>query len=146
MLLLKYPSPSPLYGPSTFIEDAIFLRDNLHTTGGSTLITRYSGKTPQSFTPSRTSTPSDVTTSPRQRLLPRRSPLPSAASFLQQQGGVGELFQGAARGLLDQGERLGINKAVRDAVEEAKKNVSYKTRQRFLYCLNHNKILPLTLS
>jgi hypothetical protein len=124
MLLLKYPSPSPPHRPQTFVEDAAFLRDNLNVTGGTTLITKYSGRAPQVYTPSRSSTPFDINTSPRQRLVPRRSPLPSAASFLQQQGGVGELFQGAARGLLDQGERLGINKAVRDAVEEAKKNVS----------------------
>jgi hypothetical protein len=37
---------------------------------------------------------------------------------------MGELFQGAAKGLLDRGEKLGINQAVRDAVGEAKKNVS----------------------
>lgn len=125
MLLLKYPSPATPYGPKSFVEDAIYLRDNLNIKGGSTLITKYTERTPQSYTPSRSSTPSDALTSPRQRLLKTRSPLTSAASFLQQQGGVGELFQGAARGLLDQGERLGINKAVRDAVEETKKNVRY---------------------
>jgi TBC1 domain family protein 5 len=52
-----------------------------------------------------------------------RSPLPSPARFLQQQGGVEALFQGAAKGVFDRGERLGINQAVRDAVGEVKKNM-----------------------
>lgn len=102
----------------------MYLKNNLTPSGGASLIKKYSNRSPDVQSSSRPSTPSDLTLSPRQKLMRTRSPLPSAASFLQQQGGVGELFQGAARGLLDRGERLGINQAVRDAVGEAKKNVS----------------------
>jgi TBC1 domain family member 5 len=56
-------------------------------------------------------------------MLWRRSPLPSPARFLQNQGGVEALLQGAAKGVFERGERLGINKAVRDAVGEVKKNM-----------------------
>ena len=47
--------------------------------------------------------------------------------YIQSQGGVEALFQGAAKGakeVLERGERLGINQAVRDAVGEIKRNVS----------------------
>lgn len=121
MLLLKYPPPAFPYGPKTFVDDATFLRDNLTPVGGAAIIEKYSDRSPPFYSPP--STPSGQTTSPRQKLMRTKSPLPSPARFLQQQG-VGDLFQGAARGLLDRGERLGINQAVRDAVVEAKKNVS----------------------
>lgn len=124
MLLLKYPPPSSPNGPKTFVDDATFLRDNLTSIGGATIIEKYSYRSPPIFSSSSPpSTPSAQATSPRQKLMRTKSPLASPARFLQQQG-VGEMFQGAARGLLDRGERLGINQAVRDAVEEAKKNVS----------------------
>jgi TBC1 domain family protein 5 len=42
---------------------------------------------------------------------------------LQQQGGVEAILQGAAKGVLERGERLGINQVVRDAVGEVKKNM-----------------------
>ncbi|KAM0334274.1 hypothetical protein ACHAQA_001296 [Verticillium albo-atrum] len=43
--------------------------------------------------------------------------------FIQQQGGVEAIFQGAAKNVLERGERLGINQAVRDAMGEIKRNV-----------------------
>lgn len=124
MLLLKYPPPSSPNGPKTFVDDATFLRDNFTATGGAALIKKYSDRSPPVYSSSSPpSTPLAQAASPRQKLSRTKSPLPSPARFLQQQG-VGDLFQGAARGLLDRGERLGINQAVRGAVEEAKKNVS----------------------
>ncbi|KAK2070182.1 hypothetical protein P8C59_004699 [Phyllachora maydis] len=38
-------------------------------------------------------------------------------------GGVEALFQGAAKGVMERGERLGINQAVRDAIGEIRRNV-----------------------
>lgn len=128
MLLLKYPAPIFPNGPKTFVEDATFLRNNLTSAGGAAIIEKYSYRSPPIFSSSSPpGTPSGQATSPRQKLQRTKSPLPSPARFLQQQG-VGDLFQGAARGLLDRGERLGINQAVRDAVGEAKKNVSSRTQ------------------
>lgn len=120
MLLLKYPSPVPPHGPRTFVDDAIYLRDNLSVTGGAQIISKYGAKPIQLQSPaSRPSTPSGRL-SPRQR-LPRQ--IPSPARFLQQQGGVEALFQEAAKGVLERGERLGINQALRDAVGEVRKNM-----------------------
>jgi len=124
MLLLKYPSPSHPYGPPTFVDDAIFLRDNFSAAGGAKIISKYSGKSPPlTGSSSRPLTPLGQALSPKQKFSRTRSPIPSPARFLQQQGGVEALFQGAAKNVLDRGERLGINQAVRDAMGEVRKNM-----------------------
>ncbi|KAM0136502.1 hypothetical protein ACHAO1_004640 [Botrytis cinerea] len=121
MLLLKYECPP---NPQTFVDDAIFLRDNFNASGGSQIIHKYSGKYPQR---DKSSPPPDAplegSLSPRQLLMRNRSSLTTPARFLQQQGGVEALIQGAAKGVYNRGERLGINQAVRDAMEEVKKNM-----------------------
>jgi TBC1 domain family member 5 len=123
-LLLKYPVPDRPHGPQSFVEDAILLRENFTPTGARKIITSYSGRAPQHYaSTSRPATPSGAALNPDQRMLWRRSPLPSPARFLQNQGGVEALLQGAAKGVFERGERLGINKAVRDAVGEVKKNM-----------------------
>lgn len=123
-LLLKYPVPDIPHGPQTFVEDAIYLRENFNPAGARKIITSYSGRAPQHYaSTSRPATPSGAALSLDQRMSWRRSPIPSPARFLQNQGGVEALLQGAARGVFERGERLGINKAVRDAVGEVKKNM-----------------------
>ena len=123
MLLLKYPSPEPPNGPYTFVDDAIYLRDNFSVAGGAKIISKYSRRTPPLLSGSRPTTPLGQAVSPRQKLARTKSPLPSPARFLQQQGGIEALFQGATKGVFERGERLGINQAVRDAVGEVKKNM-----------------------
>lgn len=123
-LLLKYPAPEPPNGPQTFVEDALHLRKNFNQSGGAYIITKYSGRAPTpSSTNSRPVTPAGRTLSPKSKGSRKLSPLPSPARFLQQQGGVEALLQGAAKNVYERGERLGINKAVRDAVGEVKKNL-----------------------
>ena len=124
MLLLKYPAPESPGGPQTFVDDATYLRDNFSAAGGAKIISKYSGKAPPLLSSdSRPSTPLGQTLGHKRNISRTKSPLPSPARFLQQQGGVEALFQGAAKGVFDRGERLGINKAVRDAVGEVKKNM-----------------------
>ncbi|KFY10111.1 hypothetical protein V492_05186 [Pseudogymnoascus sp. VKM F-4246] len=125
-LLLKYPHPTPPYGPQTFVEDAIYLRDNLNASSGAKLINKYSGRAP--VPPS--SRPVPATPAGRakayradSKFSGRKSPLPSPARFLQEQRGVEALLQGAAKGVFERGERLGINQVVRDAVDEVKRNM-----------------------
>ncbi|KAF7879276.1 hypothetical protein EAF04_000473 [Stromatinia cepivora] len=124
MLLLKYDCPP---NPQTLVDDAIFLRDNFNATGGSKIIHKYSGRSPQrdkSSTPP--GTPLEGSLSPRQILMRNRPSLTTPTRFLQQQGGVEALIHGAAgaaKGVYNRGERLGINQAVRDAMEEVKKNM-----------------------
>ncbi|CAK7207909.1 hypothetical protein SEUCBS139899_010724 [Sporothrix eucalyptigena] len=48
----------------------------------------------------------------------------SPSRFIQSREGMEALFQGAAKGVLERGEKLGINRAVRDAVGEIKRNMA----------------------
>lgn len=136
-LLLRYPVPPDSQGPHTFVDDALYLRDHPNSAGGAAIIFKYTKKHPL---PSLPSAPPSVITSPgpgsqpqppaplskhsgfgslRQRTLGARSPL----SSLQQPGGVEALLSGAAKNMIERGEKLGINQAVRDAMGEIKKGI-----------------------
>ncbi|KAI1486135.1 rab-GTPase-TBC domain-containing protein [Biscogniauxia mediterranea] len=122
-LLLKYPPPKAPHGPHTFIDDAIFLRDHLDSRGGNALIVKYTGRSPSlSAADSRPDTPRSFGPSLRRKVAGARSPL-SPSRFRPPPGGVEALFQGAAKGVLERGEKLGINQAVRDAMVEIRRNV-----------------------
>jgi TBC1 domain family protein 5 len=129
-LLLKYPPPDQAHGPHTFVDDALYLRDHLNAQGGSKLIMKYTGKaaaairSPHGSRPTTPSFPGLNTL--RQRGLGVRSPLHSPPTFINQQAGVEALLQGAAKGakgMLERGEKLGINQALRDAVGEIRRNM-----------------------
>ncbi|KAJ8120122.1 hypothetical protein ONZ43_g3089 [Nemania bipapillata] len=120
-LLLKYPVPKAPNGPHTFIDDAVYLRDHQDTTGGAELISKYTGRIPSPPSTLRPTTPRAAAPSLRQKLAGTRSPL-SPPRFRPPPGGVEALF-GAAKNVLEQGERLGINQAVRDAMVEIRRNV-----------------------
>lgn len=140
--LLKYPAPQPLHGPHTFVDDAVYLRDHLDPAGGAALVLKYTGRAPDQKTEkrspsstaatpgdSRSSTPNFGFASIRNpRNFGTRSPPSSAARFIQNQASVEALFQGAAKNFIEQGERLGLNQAVRDirrnvqqSIQDAKK-------------------------
>ncbi|ODA82773.1 hypothetical protein RJ55_01282 [Drechmeria coniospora] len=126
-LLLKYPPPGSPSGPHTFVADAVHLRDHMNAAGGASLILKHTGREPGAFQGRRPSTPDTPTRHSPRRGAPRaRSPLPSALRLTQQQAAVESLFQGAAKGakgVLERGERLGINQAVRDAMVEIRRNI-----------------------
>ncbi|KAK1781808.1 rab-GTPase-TBC domain-containing protein [Copromyces sp. CBS 386.78] len=133
-LLLRYPVPPESQGPHTFVDDALYIRDHPNPAGGATIIFKHTGKHPL---PSPSAAPPSVTSpgplpqplaspskhsgfgSLRQRTLGARSPL----SSLQQPGGVEALLSGAAKNMMERGEKLGINQAVRDAMGEIKKGL-----------------------
>lgn len=121
MLLLKYPVPDGPHCPQTFVKDAQFLRSAFHYEGGAKLIEKYSGKRPKD--PYSSQRPALEPRLPSHLLDKRRSPLPSPVSFLRQQGGMEAILQGAAKNILDRGERLGVNQALRDAAGEVRKNL-----------------------
>ncbi|KAH7162581.1 rab-GTPase-TBC domain-containing protein [Dactylonectria estremocensis] len=131
-LLLKYPPPAQPHGPHTFVDDALYLKNHLTPSGGASLILKYTGKMPNVSSPpnksSRSATPnSRGFNSLRNRGFGQKSPIPSPSRFIQQQGGMEALFQGAAKGamgVLERGEKLGINQAVRDAMGEIKRNIN----------------------
>ncbi|KAG9505781.1 hypothetical protein J7337_002753 [Fusarium musae] len=130
-LLLKYPPPTGAHGPHTFVDDALYLRDHLSPSGGSSLIMKYTGKMPTLSSPPQTSragTPSFRGFNSFKHKGPGPKPqISSPSRFLQQQGGMEALFQGAAKGakgVYERGEKLGINQAVRDAMGEIKRNLN----------------------
>lgn len=130
-LLLKYPPPEQPHGPHTFVDDAVYLRDHLDFAGGSSLIMKYTRKMPENPSNIKTTHPSRSAArganSVRQRgsVGVGRSPI-SPSRLTQQPPSMEAFFQGAARGanrVLERGEKLGINQAVRDAMGEIRRNV-----------------------
>ncbi|KAL8809641.1 MAG: hypothetical protein Q9200_003241 [Gallowayella weberi] len=119
-LLLRYPLPRSPNEPSTFVSDAIYLRSHLMDGGGAHIVSKYSEKThgmegatgltkSSSGRRSRNFRPTETNVS----FSPRRS----AAKFLQEQGGIDHIIQEAAKGVYSRGEKWGVNKAFRGAIE-----------------------------
>ena len=139
-ILLRYPNSAP-YRPVTFVRDALYLRDHLDPAGGNHIISRYSGRVPtsqrahlgrSSVFPSRSrrrrspiaADGGPAAIGPR-AIGPRiKPPLPSPASYLRRRQAIDILLHDAAQAVYQQGERWGVNQAVRDAVVEVKKNMS----------------------
>lgn len=127
--MLKYPTPPPPNGPHTFVDDACYLKDHFDAAGGIHLIFKYTGRSPattSASTPARSTTstpPFQKLNSLRQRTLGARSPLSASARILQNPSSVEALLQGAAKNVMERGEKLGINQAVRDAVGEIRRNL-----------------------
>lgn len=86
---------------------------------------KYTGRMPSPPSEPRPSTPESKFQglSIRSRAQGARSPLTSPARFISQRGGVEALFQGAAKNVIERGEKLGINQAVRDALGEIRRNM-----------------------
>lgn len=135
-LLLKYPTPAPPHGPHTFVDDALYLRDHLNPSGATPLLMKYTGRVPSSTleeptpNPQAHATPNTRTPSSlRGRVSNARVSLPTRLS--QQSGGVEALLQVAAKNVLQRGEKLGINQAVREAMGEIRRNVQNLQDTRF---------------
>lgn len=112
------------------MDDAAYLQRHLNAAGGATLIMKYTGKLPASSKSPDGSRPTTPTfrgfNAFRQKSFGAKSPLPGTARFTNQQASVEALFQGAAKGakgVLERGEKLGINQAVRDAMGEIRRNM-----------------------
>ena len=126
-LLLRYPAPLLPSGPSSFVYDALYLRDTGLLEGGAHIISKYSGKAPLP--------PLDVSRSPKSYMRrfaskgsraksqtqdDARKPaslIASPAKFLKDQGGIEGIIQEAARGVYNRGEQWGVARALRGAVQ-----------------------------
>lgn len=87
---------------------------------------KYTGRMPNPISEPRPATPESKFPglSLRSRAQGARSPITtSPARFIAQRGGVEALFQGAAKNVIERGEKLGINQAVRDAMGEIRRNM-----------------------
>lgn len=122
-LLLKYPAPDAKHGPHTFVDDAVYLRDHLDFPGGSFIVQKYTERSPA--TPGAFGTSSTTVAARRGLESMRQRALRSGGSALPSVA-VEQFIQGAAksaRGVLERGEKLGINQAVREAMGELRRNM-----------------------
>ena len=117
-LLLRYPVPSMPHGPPSFVEDATYLRRHLSVEGRKRLLAKYSDDG-TSASESSTGFKRGKRLNPRVRDGSRRSlsPRMSPSKFLQEQGGIEGIIQEAARGVYSRGEKWGVTKALRGAVQ-----------------------------
>lgn len=117
-LLLRYPVPQHPHGPSTFVGDALYLRDNLLIDGGDHIILKYSRRAPETTVtrkvPKKVKRARTAEQAAAQKAL---SPGPSPARFIHEPGGIEAIIQEAARGVYSRGEKWGVTKALRGAVQ-----------------------------
>lgn len=100
---------------------------------------KYTGKMPAPSTDERPVTPESKFQGLSIRSRPgAKSPLRSPARFISQRGGVEALFQGAAKGVFERGEKLGINQAVRDAMGEIRRNMKDLSDARIMVMSSNN--------
>lgn len=123
-LLLRYPSPEP-YSPQTFVHDALYLEQNPTAETGSFLISKYSGREPESakrysrsnMQPARKAYLWDEFRKRSENISPVASPARGSPKSLE------ALFQDVSQGIQRRTESWGVAKAVRGAVTEARKNM-----------------------
>ncbi|KAL9102489.1 MAG: hypothetical protein Q9163_002354 [Psora crenata] len=118
-LLLRYPVPQPPHGPSTFVSDALYLRDNLLLDGGDHIISKYSHKSPETTVtrklPKKVRRARVGDKEGAQRAM--APSMPPSRLLLQEQGGIEHMIQEAAKGVYNRGEKWGVAKALRGAVQ-----------------------------
>ncbi|KAL3492598.1 rab-GTPase-TBC domain-containing protein [Aspergillus germanicus] len=124
--LLRYPSPDP-YDPLSFVHDGLYLEQNPTPERGAFLISKYSGKPPDSSKMSdlagsklRAGRKSQFRSDLRDASgasSPSRSPARSSPLSIE------ALLQDVSEGIQRRTETWGVAKAVRGAVNEAKKNM-----------------------
>ena len=132
-ILLRYPVPSSPNGPSTFVDDAMYLKQHLTRDGGSDIISKYSGRSPvvQLKTPtgSYRRKRSNRMESPSVTNVTRPfSPMRSPARFLQEQGGIEGILHEAAKGVYSKSEKWGVGKALLGAVQGLQSGTSSPRR------------------
>ena len=117
-LLLRYPVPNAPYGPPSFVGDALYLRENLHLDGGHHLISKYSQKSPETTVTRKL--PKKIKRTRKADQKAAKDAVPPSMSpsrLLQEQGGIENIIHEAARGIYSRGERWGVAKALKGAVQ-----------------------------
>ncbi|KAL2043139.1 hypothetical protein N7G274_004199 [Stereocaulon virgatum] len=142
-LLLRYPAPPPPHGPPTFVTDALYLRDNLLLDGGDHIISKYSRRAPETTVtrklPKKVKRARTAEQVAAQKAL---SPKLTPAKFLKDQGGIEGIIHEAAKGVYSQGEKWGVGKALRGAVQGLQSgNVSPRPPNRSRWSLDTGKMI-----
>ncbi|KAG8534199.1 uncharacterized protein KY384_001043 [Bacidia gigantensis] len=117
-LLLRYPVPQPPHGPSTFVSDALYLRDNLFLDGGHHIISKYSNKSPETTVTRKL--PKKIRRARTAEQEATQNAVTPTLAFPQQNNEhrrIESILQDAAKGLYITGEKWGVAKALRGAVQ-----------------------------
>ena len=143
-LLLRYPTPLPPHGPSTFVGDALYLRDNLLLDGGDHIISKYSRRAPETTVTRKLPKKIKRARTAEQEaaqsvLLPRTK----AGRTGQGQGGIEGIIHEAAKGMYNRGEKWGVGKALRGAVQGLQSGHSSPRRisERPRRSLDHGRVI-----
>ena len=100
------------------MSDALYLRDNLLLDGGDHIISKYSRRAPETTVtrklPKKIKRARTADQEAAQGLAPPRS---TPARIFQDQGGIESIIHEAAKGVYSQGEKWGVGKALRGAMQ-----------------------------
>ncbi|KAJ5435931.1 hypothetical protein N7445_006816 [Penicillium cf. griseofulvum] len=121
-LLLRYPSPEP-HSPQTIVHDALYLEQNPTADRGSFIISKYSGRPPDSKIrnhPGTWPTRKAFLWEDFKKRSERNSPGSPARNSPKS---LESLLQDVSQGIQRRTEAWGVAKAVRGAVTEARKNM-----------------------
>ena len=124
-LLLRYPEADQLHPAQTFVMDALYLRDHMSAEGSGYLVLKYSGR--PLHLPGRPVTPPallrNITTfsgANVTRAVAARAGL-SPPQMSRQRSNIEAIVQSTAKNIYARGEKFGIGKAMRSAVDEVHK-------------------------
>ncbi|GLI73612.1 hypothetical protein PoHVEF18_001832 [Penicillium ochrochloron] len=134
-MLLRYP-PSEPHSPQAFVHDALYLEQNPTAERGSFLISKYSGRSPES---SNRRSRSGIRPAMKAQLWEdfkgrSESNSPGSSPARNSPKSLEALFQDVSQGIQRRTESWGVAKAVRGAVTEARKNMQtmhYEPGPRF---------------
>ena len=118
--------------PSTFVSDAVYLHDNIEHGGGVHLIQKHSGRIPIRWSDSQSSKPKSSWRFKRDTKGDNSRPLSpgiSAVKAFQEHGTIEGVLQEAAKGVYSRGEKWGVNKAFRGAMEGLQSSTNFSQPQ-----------------
>ncbi|KAJ5389899.1 uncharacterized protein N7496_000967 [Penicillium cataractarum] len=123
-MLLRYP-PSEPHSPQAFVHDALYLEQNPTAERGTCLISKYSGRAPESSKPR---SRSGIRPAMKAQLWEdfkgrSESSSPGSSPARNSSKSLEALFQDVSQGIQRRTESWGVAKAVRGAVTEARKNM-----------------------
>ncbi len=126
----------------------MYLRDNLLLDGGDHIISKYSRRAPETTVtrklPKKVRRARTAEQTAAQKTLPHQkalSPRLSPARILQSQGGIEGIIHEAAKGVYSQGERWGVTKALRGAVQglQSGNNSPRRIPEKYRWSLDSGK-------
>ena len=147
-LLLRYPIPPPPHNAPTFVADALYLRDNLSLDGGDHIISKYSARVPETTVtrklPKKVKRARTADQAAAQRAL--ATPKTTAASptkVVKEQRDISGIIQEAAKGVYLQGEKWGVAKALRGAVQgiQATSTTPRRASERSHWSLDNGRLI-----